>query len=219
MMVYASFMDSVGDIVKSALSDDEDKMMPKIKSVGTVETLIEPQIKERNENDSLLDQVVDTVSIKREKHGDSSFINKTIIAIKEVAGLEKMKEDNSFFHDGIMSDIADMIDFEKGESFGLPSVFGLNKKKKRKVFGSTLLGDTFLGDAKDLSTHFYRGFKRTGESTEFISGMMYKSSRMYNEMFDMFDDSPLNIFDDKDKREPSVFDMFDKGNEILDILD
>jgi len=219
MMVYASFMDSVGDIVKSALSDDEDKMMPKIKSVGTVETLIEPQIKERNENDSLLDKVVDTVSIKREKHGDSSFINKTIIAIKEVAGLEKMKEDNSFFHDGIMSDIADMIDFEKGESFGLPSVFGLNKKKKRKVFGSTLLGDTFLGDAKDLSTHFYRGFKRTGESTEFISGMMYKSSRMYNEMFDMFDDSPLNIFDDKDKREPSVFDMFDKGNEILDILD
>ena len=118
-----------------------------------------------------------------------------------------------------MADIADMIDLEKGETLGLPSVFGINKKKKKKVFGSTILGNTILGDAKDTSTTFYRGFKRSGETTEFMSGVMYKSSKMYNDMFDMFDDSPLNVFDDKDEREPSVFDMFDKGNDVLDIFE
>ena len=105
---------------------------------------------------------------------------------------------------------ADMIDLEKGEIWGLPSVFGLNKKKQKKVFGSTILGDT-----KDATIGFYRGFNRTGESTEFMSGVMYKSSKMYNGMFEIFDDSPLNIFDDKDEREPSVFD---KGNDVLDIF-
>jgi len=222
-IMYADFMDSIGDIVKSTLSDDEDEKIPEIKTVGTVETLIETQTKERDEDDSLLDSMVDTVKdtvgIKKEKYKDSSFVSKTITAMKEVVGLEKIKEDNSFFDGGIMGDMADMIDLEKGESFGLPSVFGLNKKKKIKVFGSTVLGDTLLGDAKDMSTGVYRGFKRTGESTEFMSGMMYKSSRMYNEMFDMFDDSPLNIFDNKDEREPSVFDVFDKGNDMLDIFD
>jgi len=222
-VMYADFMDSVGDIVKSTLSDDKEEKMPEIKTVGTVETLMKSQIKEKDEDDSLLDSVVDTVKdtvgIKKEKHKDSSFVSKTITAMKEVAGLEKVKEDNSFFDGGIMGDMADMIDLQKGESFGLPSVFGLNKKKQTKIFGSTVLGETVLGDAKDMSTGFYRGFKRTGESTEFMSGMMYKSSRMYNKMFDMFDDSPLNIFDDKNEREPSVFDVLDKGNDVLDIFD
>ena len=221
-MIYADFMDSVGDIVKSTLSDDEEEM-PEIKTVGTVETLIETKRKEKNDDDSLFDSVVDTVKntvgIKKEKHKKSTLVSKTITAMKEVTGLEKVKEDNSFFDGGIMGDMADMIDLEKGESFGLPSVFGLNKKKKTKVFGSTVLGDTLLGDAKEMGTGFYRGFKRTGESTEFMSGVMYKSSRMYNEMFDIFDDSPLNVFDDKDEREPSVFDVFDKGNDILDVFD
>ena len=221
-IIYADFMDSVGDIVKSTLSDDEEEM-PEIKTVGTVETLIETKRKEKNDDDSLFDSVMDTVKntvgIKKEKHKKSSLVSKTITAMKEVTGLEKVKEDNSFFDGGIMGDMADMIDLEKGESFGLPSVFGLNKKKKTKVFGSTVLGDTLLGDAKDMSTGFYRGFKRTGESTEFMSGVMYKSSRVYNEMFDIFDDSPLNVFDDKDEREPSVFDVFDKGNDILDVFD
>ena len=108
---------------------------------------------------------------------------------------------------------------KKARSFDLPSVFGFNKKKEKKVFGSTMLGNTILGDVKATGTTFYRGFKNTGESTEFMSGMMYKSSKIYNEMFEMFDDSPLNIFDDKDEREPSVFDILDKGNKFLDILD
>lgn len=242
-MIYADFMDSVGDVVKSALSDDE-KEVPEIETVGTVETISPSQ--SNHEEDSLLDSVADTIGLEKEspKHDDdsllesmvdsvkdtigikknkpkksTSLIGNTMTAMKEVVGLEKVEEDNAYFDDGIMADIADMIELEKGETLGLPSVFGFNKKKKKKVFGSTILGNTILGDAKDTSTTFYRGFKRSGETTEFMSGVMYKSSRMYNDMFDMFDDSPLNVFDDKDEREPSVFDMFDKGNDVLDIFE
>jgi len=252
-IMSAGFMDSVGDVVKATLSDNE-KEVPKVETVGTVETLLSSET--NHEEDSLLDSVADsvkdTIGLKKDKpkpKDDSlldsmmdldgmvdsvkdtiglkkdkpkkkrSMIGKTVTAMKEVVGLENVEEDNSYFEEGIMADMADMIDLEKGETLGLPSVFGLNKKKKKKVFGSTILGDTILGDAKETSTTFYRGFKTSGESAEFMSGVMYKSSKMYNEMFDMFDDSPMNIFDDKDEREPSVFDMFDKGNDVLDIFE
>jgi hypothetical protein len=49
-----------------------------------------------------------------------------------------------------------------------------------------------------------------------MSGMMYKSSKVYNEMFHVFDDSVFNVFDDD---ESSVFDVFEEGNEVLDIFD
>ena len=246
-MGYTSFMDSIGDVVKSTLGDDDDTKIPKVETVGTVETIgreddnhknnslldgmldsvkdtIKGESKNASHDDSMLDGLLKsakkTIGIKEEKKKNkSSFLNDTVTAMEEVAGLKKIKQDNSLFDGGIMGDMADMIDLEKGETWGLPSVFGLNKKKQKKVFGSTILGDTLLGDVKDTGTTFYRGFKNTGESTEFMSGVMYKSSKIYNGMFEVFDDSPFNIFDDKDEREPSIFDVFDKGNDVLDIFD
>ena len=192
--IYADLMDSIGNIIESTLSDDKLNEKSEIMTVGSPMT-------------------------SGDKHKENSMIDDTLTVMKEVTGIEKIKEDNSYFDNSIIGDMADMISLEKGESLGLPSFFGLNKKKEKKVFGSTVLGDSLLGDAKEMSTTFYRGFKVTGESTEFMSGMMYKSSKIYNDMFEVFDDSPLNIFDDKDEREPSVFDVFDKGNDILDIFD
>ncbi len=278
--IYAGFMDSVGDVVKSTLSDNDDNKMPKIETVGTVQTIgrhgdnhkkdsliggmldsvkdtidgksdkpkrkskedsslfndmvsevketigleDKPKRRKSKKDDSLFDDMVSgvkgTIGIKEDKpKKKTSFMDDTLTAMKEVAGMEKVKEDNSIFDGGIMGTMADMIDLEKGESMGLPSVFGYNKKKQKKVFGSTILGDTILGDTKEATTGFYRGFKRTGESTEFMSGVMYKSSKVYNGMFEMFDDSLFNVFDDKDEREPSVFDVFDQGNSMLDIFD
>ena len=252
--LHASFMDSIGDVVKSTLSDNDDNKMPEIQTVGTVQTV--GKRRDNHKKNSLLDGILDdvkdtlsgdkkifskdsfkdnlmdgsiigvmvdsakkTIGIKEEKKKKkSSFLKDTVTAMKEVTGLKTIKQDNSLFDGGIMGEMADMIDLEKGETWGLPSVFGLNKKKQKKVFGSTILAGTILGDTKDATTGFYRGFKRTGESTEFMSGVMYKSSKMYNGMFEIFDDSPLNIFDDKDEREPSVFDVFDKGNDVLDIF-
>lgn len=177
-----------------------------------------------NKDDSLVDEMIstvkETVGIKQMKEKEKeSFLETSLTAVKEVAGMKKVKEDNSYFDGGILGDMADMIELEKGETLGLPSVFGLNKKQKTKVFGSTILGDTLLGDVKDTGTNFYRGFKTTGESTEFMSGVMYKSSKMYNEMFHMYDDSPFNVFESDDDKDASILDAFSKGNEMLDIFD
>lgn len=171
-VVDASFMDKVGDIVASTLSDNEDEI-PEVKTVGTL-----------------------SVKTKKEKRSETLFLNSDVF-----------------------ESVVDLIDLKEGEHLGLPSVFGLNKKKEKRLFGSKVLGNSILGDMKDTTTRFYRGFKNTGESAEFMSGMMYKSSKMYNGMFQLFDESPMNIFDDKDKRKPSIFDLFDKGNDMLDMID
>ena len=219
LFIHAGFMDSIGDIVESTLSDDEKSVVVEKKSVGT-------KIKDnfsKKKVESLLDDVVDgvksTIGIKEKKKEKHGLGRDTVTAMKEVTGLKKIKKDHKIFEGGIMGDMADMIDLEEGDSLGLPSVFGFNKKKDTKVFGSTVLGDTLLGDAKETGTSFYRGFKNTGKSTEFMSGMMYKSSKIYNGMFNMFDDSPFNIFDSKKDRGNSIFDVFDTGNDMLDIFD
>jgi hypothetical protein len=225
----ASFMDKVGDLVESTLSDDDKSFTEEITTVGTMSTVSNGSAKK-----SLVGSVVENVDATVEDAMDSvkdimgftkktekkkvSLGHKVETVMKEVTGLKTVKADNSIFNGGIMGEMADMIDLEKGESFGLPSVFGFNEKKQSTVLGSTVLGDTILGDAKDASTSFYRGFKNSGESSEFMSGMMYKSSKIYNGMFDMFDDSIFNIFDDKDEREPSIFDIVDHGNSMLDML-
>ena len=104
------------------------------------------------------------------------------------------------------------IGLEEGEYWGLPSVLGMNEKKEKISFGF----NTF-SDIKDMSGTFYKGFKHSGESAEFMSGVMYYNAKIYNTMFGMFDDSPFNIFEDED--ENSIFDVFEKGNDILDIFD
>jgi hypothetical protein len=164
----------------------------------------------------MVESVKSTIGIKEKKKEKHNLVKDTVTVMKEVTGLKKVKKDHSLFDGGIMGEMADMIKLEKGESLGLPSVFGINKKRDKKVFGSTVLGDTILGDVKETGTTFYRGFRNTGESAEFMSGMMYKSSKIYNGMFDMFDDSPFNIFDDE---EDSIFQIFDKGNNVLDVFE
>jgi hypothetical protein len=217
VFVSANFMDSVGEIVKSTLSDNDEKSVVQVKSVRTKISDNFSKDKVESLMDDMLDSVKSTIGIKeKKKKKKKSLLKKSIIAVKEVTGLKKIKQDNSYFDGGIMGEMADIIDLEKGDTFGLPSVFGINKKRQKKVFGSTVLGDTILGNVKDTGTGFYKGFKNSGESAEFMSGMMYNSSKIYNEMFHVFDDSVFNIFEDDEK---SVFDVFEQGNEVLDIFD
>ncbi|MEA1879615.1 MAG: hypothetical protein U9N11_03105, partial [Campylobacterota bacterium] len=190
-VLYAGFMDGVEDIVKSTLSSDRLEETKELTSVRTLPSVGGISSNKDKKDENILDSLVKRVeSVKKE-----SFLEKSLTAVKEVTGMKKVKEDNSYFDGGILGDIADMIELEKGDTLGLPSVLGLNKKTKTKVFGSTILGDTLLGDVKDTGTNFYRGFKTSGESTEFMSGVMYKSSKMYNDMFNMYDDSPFNVFE------------------------
>ena len=222
-ITYASFMDRVGDIVESTLSD-KDENIPEVQTVGTLSVKSTLSSKKQKDSDSVLDTMVNsvkgTIGIKKEKkEKKKSFTSNILTTVKEVTGLEKIEDDNTFFDGGILGSMADIIELEEGENLGLPSLFGFNKKKKKTLFGSTILGNTILGDMKETTTSFYRGFRHTGESTEFMSGMMYKSSKVYNGMFKIFDNSPMNIFDDKNTREPSVFDVFGKGNDMLDMID
>lgn len=214
-----SFMDSVGDIVESALGDDDKSVIIK-ENESLVSTMKEPFSTKKVE--SILDDVVDsmksTIGIKEKKKEKHTIVHDTVTVMKEVTGLKTVKKDHSLFSGGIMGEMADMIDLEEGESLGLPSVFGLNKKKDTKVFGSTVLGDTLLGDIKQTGTSFYRGFRNTGESAEFMSGMMYKSSKIYNGMFELFDATPFNIFEEK-KEDDTLFKVLDKSNEVLDIFE
>lgn len=219
------------DNVKETVGIHEDKPKKKAK-ITTLYTQMEDEgvdtvgfskdeLEDKQETSllgGLVDDAKDLMGIQKEQpKKKTSFLDDAIDSVKEAAGIQKTKENSVKQEDGIMESIADMIELEEGESYGLPSVFGLNKKKEKKVFGSTALGDTFLGDIKDSGTSFYKGFKTSGESTEFMSGIMYKSSKAYNKVFDMFDDSPLNVFEDEE--ESSLLDVFGKGNSVLDMFD
>ena len=176
---YANFMDKIGNIVESTLSNNEDESVVINQNIGT---LISDDISKKKV-DSLIDNIKSTINRKNKK----SIFNRRII------------------------EMVDIIKFEKGNIFGLPSVFGVNKKKQKKVFGSII-----LGDIKDTGNSLYKGFKYSGKSAEFISGLIYRSSKIYNGMFNVLDDSAFNIFEDN---EPSIFNVLEDSDEILNIFD
>lgn len=126
-------------------------------------------------------------------------------------GDEESNDEYSFF--GVLNDFYDTVGLDEGESWGMPSIFGFNEKKKK----STLFGLEFLGGIKDTGSSIHKGFKYSGQSAEFTSGVMYKSSKVYNTMFGMYEESPFNIFEKEEEK--SIFDLFEGGNKVLDIFD
>lgn len=165
--------------------------------------------------EGVLDDVKDALDV-----GDS--IDDAYDSVKDTLGLEKKKKkkkkNDDFSFGETLTDFYETVGLEEGENWGLPSVFGFNEKKKARTFlGSKTLGSTFLGDVKDSGSMFYSGMKNSGQSAEMMSGMMYNSSRMYNNMFGMFDDSPLNFFED-DKKETSMFDFVEGGNSMMEMF-
>lgn len=165
------------------------------------------------EREGLFDDVKDALDV-----GDK--FDDAIDSAKDTLGLKKekkKKKNDDFSFSETLSDFYDTVGLEEGESWGLPTVFGFNEKKKARTFlGSKTLGGTFLGDVKDSSSMFYSGMKNSGQSAEMMSGMMYNSSRMYNNMFGMFDGSALNIFEDE--KETSMFDFVEGGNSMMEMF-
>ena len=122
--------------------------------------------------------------------------------------------DDGYSFSGTLNSFYDTVGLDEGESWGLPSIFGFNEKKKKK---KSLLGIGILGGLQDTGNTIFKGLKYSGQSAEFSSGMIYKSSKMYNAMFGIFEDSPFNVFEDE--KETSVFDVFEGGNKMLDMFD
>lgn len=144
--------------------------------------------------------------------GDDLSLGSAFSSIKKKLHLEKEKKNDDFSFSGTLNDFYDTVGLEKGENLGLPSLFGFNEKKKK----SSLFGLEFLGGLKDTGTTIHKGMKYSGQSAEFASGMMYRSSKVYNTMFDMYESSPFDFFEEE---EASIFDVFEGGNTVLDLFD
>lgn len=158
--------------------------------------------------ESALDKRVNDV---KEKLGleDGLDMDSALSSIKQTLHLEdKPKKDEGFSFSNSLSSFGDTI----GMDLELPSLFGPTKKKDDSFMASTPLGTIM-----DTSTKFYQGAKYSGQSAQFMSGMMYNSSKMYNTMFGVFDDSPFNIFEEEE--EASLFDVFEHGNSVMDMFD
>jgi len=164
-----------------------------------------------SELDKAVNKVTDPFRSDTSVGDDLSFGN-ALTSVKKKLHLEKEKKDEDFSFSGTLNDFYDTVGLEKGESWGLPAFYGFNEKKKKSRFGTKIFGD--IGDTGQM---MFKGMKYSGTSAEFTSGMMYRSSKMYNTMFGMFEESPFNVFEDED--ETSIFDVFEGGNTVLDIFD
>ena len=158
----------------------------------------------------------DTVEslIASESKTISDRLSSGVSSISNTLGFSAKKKDDSYSFSGTLNSFYDTVGLEAGESWGMPSVFGFNEKKKKK---SALFDIGILGGIGDTGKTIFKGMKYSGQSAEFSSGMMYKSSKMYNTMFGMFEDSPFNVFEEEE--ETSLFDVFEGGNKVLDIFD
>ena len=147
----------------------------------------------------------------KEKLGleDGLDMDSALSSIKQTLRLEdKPKKDEGFSLNNSLRSFGNTI----GMDLELPSVFGSTEKKD-----DSFLASTPLGGIMDTGTKFYQGAKYSGQSAQFMSGMMYNSSKMYNTMFGVFDDSPFNIFEEEE--EASLFDVFEHGNSVMDMFD
>ena len=152
----------------------------------------------------------------KEKLGleDGLNIDSALSSIKQTLRLEdKSNKDEGFSFSNSLSSFGDNI----GMDLEIPSFFGSSSKKKESGMLDSVLGFGMLGDLRDTGTSMYKGAKYTGQSAQFMSGMMYNSSKMYNTMFGVFDDSPFNIFEEEE--EASLFDVFEHGNSVMDMFD
>ena len=156
-------------------------------------------------------ETVQSLAVSSKSESITESISSGLSSITKTLGMEEEEEDEYSFS-STLNDFYDTVGLDEGESWGMPSVFGFNEKKTEPLFGIGI-----FGDIEDVGTTMYKGMKYSGQSAEFTSGMMYKSSKIYNTMFGVFDDSPLNVFEEED--ETSIFDVFEGGNSMLDMFD
>jgi len=152
--------------------------------------------------------VVSKKKTLKESLGDS------FSSLGDTLGFSSDENDDEYSLSGALNNFYDTVDLEEGENWGMPSVFGFNEKKKKH---KNLFGIGILGDIQDTGHTIFKGMKYSGQSAEFSSGMIYKSSKMYNTMFGMFEDSPFNVFEEEE--ESSMFDIFEGGNKMLNLFE
>ena len=179
-----------------ALSKDKQKEIEKIRKELGIETPSKKETKLEKirrelgieyeipkKKDKLIDKI-ENIKKKLDIDIDLDFnLNKTIRKLEKSLNLNKKKK----------------------SSWEIPDIFDFGNTKKEK----TILGLSILQDVKDSTSTLYKSAKYSGESAELMSGAVYYNAKLYNTMFDIFDKSPLNIFEDKEKKSSSLFGIFD----------
>lgn len=173
-----------------------------------------------------LDAIRRELNIDYEVPKKESLLDKSVKDVQEALHMDGEVEGEYSFSNSVR-ELKKTLSLDGGGSFGipsmglsgfgLPSLFGETKKKKKDkgIFGLGSLGDIgIIGDVTDTGQSLYKGMKYSGQSAEMMSGMMYNGSKMYNTMFGMFDDSPLNIFEEEEE-EASMFNFIEGGNSIM----
>jgi hypothetical protein len=133
---------------------------------------------------------------------DEAMIDSFSSALSSIKKTLLLEEDNNeYSFSSTLNSFYDTVGLDSTESWSMSSLFGTNKKEETSFISSVgIIGDT--------GTTIYNGMKYSGQSAELASGMVYRSSQMYNTMFGIFDASPLNIFEEK-KKSNSIFDIFE----------
>ena len=201
---------------KSVVSENEDKLESIRRELG---------IKELTGREKKIDAIRSELKIGVEVPKRESYLDKRVNDVKESLNMEGDIQGEYSFSNTV-SDLKKTLHLDGDSSFGLPSfglpsIFGEKKKKKKEkgLFGIDIPGISIpgLGGVQDTGKSIYKGMKYSGESAELMSGMMYNSSKMYNTMFGLFDDSPFNIFEEEE--EASMFDFIEGGNSIMRMFD
>lgn len=135
----------------------------------------------------------------KEDEGLIDSVSSALSSIKKTLSLEDDTPEYSFT--STLNSFYDTVGLEGAKDWSLASFFATPQKEENSFISSV----GFIGDT---GTTIYNGMKYSGQSAELASGMVYRSSQMYNTMFGIFDASPLNIFE-KSKKSNSIFDIFD----------
>ncbi|MDQ7047388.1 MAG: hypothetical protein Q9M39_07125 [Sulfurovum sp.] len=197
-------------------SKNEDKLQQIRRELG---------IKELSGKEKKLNAIREELDIKYEVPRNESYLDKHVSSLQEALYMDGEIEGEYSFRNTVNA-LKKTLDLEGDSSFGLPSfglgsLFGEKKKKKKEkgIFGIDIPGISIpgLGGVKDTGQSIYKGMKYSGESAEMMSGMMYNSSKMYNTMFGLFDNSPLNIFEEEE--EDSMFNFIQGGNSLMKMFE
>ena len=194
---------------KPSASQNEDKLEKIRRELG---------IKELTGKEKKLDAIRSELKIGYEVPKRESYLDKRVSSVQEALHMDGEIEGEYSFSNTVR-DLKKTLKIDGASSWdlGLPSFFGEKKKKKKDkgLFGINIPGISIpgLGGVQDTGKSIYKGMKYSGESAELMSGMMYNSSKMYNTMFGMFDDSPFNIFEEEE--EDTMFNFIQGGNSIM----
>ena len=189
---------------ESTPAEDEDKLEKIRRELG---------IKDLTDKEKKLDQIRHELDINYASPQKESYLDKRLSSVQEALHMEGEIEGEYSFSNSVR-DLKKTLHLDGDSSWdlGLGSLFGEEKKKKKPLFGLSV-----LGGVQDTGKSIYKGMKYSGQSAEMMSGMMYNSSKMYNTMFGVFDDSPFNIFEEEE--EASMFDFIEGGNSIMRMFD